>query len=983
MKFPKIPKFLKIMLIIALMGLLSLIPGYYLARYAFNKHFSGWGDRLVDLERRGLLSTEYGAGWQDVLMVKAMELEAQRITTEADGEAAEDGGKVVDGVAVADYPSLAVVKLLNEVREYSNTILVADRNNRAIIRIKTDHRRAQMNEFPHTLVTALIAAEDRYFRDDKLGFRFESFARAFALAIPPTVRNMKPASPRGTSTITQQVAKLFLSRLDEIGQRQVSNSLGRKTREMRLASALRKTYTSDEILEVYMNHAVTSDHGLIGYKDIARGLFNKPLDSLSDAECVYLARMVKWGRNIKPKIAAQCRIDMARMGDALGWSAAKRAEVLAGVDSLTFERPKRIEGGHGPLVDLANEYWLLTLHRNGSSAAQTAQMDLIDPNSLVRRKGNLTIKLTIDLPLQRELERLVAERGYGGDTTIMSEVRIGSHGEDVTMARTPGDTLRHAVVLSGETHFAEPGKSFITTLSAGDTVFENIRYARISGNKYRRSVFYYVRRPTLVDGQYFAYSIMCSKTGQLLAYHSKDRLGSKLNCLLRNRTPTGSSLVKPVMNALNYDLEIFKPYSKWSDEAPVPSDVPWARSIFEDKGRAVGVMFLNTSVRGRGYQVNNFGRKFEGCKYVFEHLTSSNNVLGVETVYRLNRTLYIDGDPAPGAFPLLNFFYRVGAQGRVRDDLRLTSATGVRVFKELGRVAGIPVDSMMQGSRRVAVSDSMYSVALGAFEMSLYEQMHMFNILYNNDLIEQPGERNSLAIQSIELNGRPVALNDTLRRYHPFVDKNNIRPTLLGLHNRLATRAEGLADYDIDYTPDLTDPAYSDPRFDQDAFYIDDPLSNFAKSGTSDDIIRPFNVDASSDKRTNYCMWNAVLRIDMAKLPGSSGRGGEVRDITVASVGEGNLQYTGPRDGKSLHKFLTTGLLRVAGVKSPKGFFTQYEEYLRRVTPPSENCGAWVEPENVEDGTLEDLLRGSTRGEGAQVPAQHGAADVPAEDEIF
>jgi hypothetical protein len=695
-----------------------------------------------------------------------------------------------------------------------------------------------------------------------------------------------------------------------------------------------------------MNHAVTSDHGLIGYKDIARGLFGKQLHELTDAECIYLARMVKWGRNVKPKIVTQTRIDMPRMGDALGWDEEKRRQVLAEVEQLTFQRPRRIEGEHGPLVDLANEFWLQTLRRNGSSPAQMAQMDLIDPNSLVRRKGNLTIKLTIDLPLQRELEQLVAARGYGPDTTIVTEVRIGSTGENVTRPTAPRDTVRNARVLREPTDFSEPGSRFVTTLEAGDTLIENIRYSRLGGNSYRRSVFYYVRRPTRVDGQYFAYSIMCSRTGKLLAYHSRDRLGSRLISLMRNRTPNGSALVKPIMSALNYDLGIFRPYSKWTDSLPVTDDVPWRRSIHHERGRPVGVMFHNTAVRGRGYQVNNFGRRFEGCQYVFHLLTTSNNVLGVETVYRLNRRLYESGDIAPGAFPLVNFFFRVGALSRIRDDLRLNHVTGVRVFKEFARPVGVQVDSMMQGARRVAVSDSLYSIALGTFEMSLYEQMHLFNVLYNNDLIENPGERNSLVIESIQLNGRPVALNDTLRRYHPFSDINNIRPTLLGLHNRLATRAEGLHEYDIYYTIDSSDPVYTSPRFDQDAFYLEGPLANFAKSGTSDDVIRPFNVDASSAARTNYCMWNAVLRIDMSKLPGAGGRG-EVRDITVASIGEGNLHYTGPRDGKSLHRFLTTGLLRTAGIRVPSNnaYFKQYEAYLRRLAPDQTNCGTAPEPE--------------------------------------
>jgi len=936
-------KLLIVSLIIVAAVAVCGVPAYYGAKYAFNSYFEGWGGKLIDLENRGLLSREYGAGWQDVLMVKAMELEARRIT-DTSGEFGE-GQRIVDGVEVSDFPSLAVVRLLNEVREYSNTILITDRADRPITRIKTDHRRAKMAEFPKTLVTALIAAEDKHYMDNPLGFSFDSFVRAFANAVPATVKKLRPAAPRGTSTITQQVAKLFMSRLDEAGQRRVSNTVNRKTRELKLAAALRKMYTPEEILEVYMNHAVTSDHGLIGYKDIARGLFGKELGELTDAECVYLARMVKWGRNLKPKIAAQCHIDMGRMGDALGWDDAKRAAVLAQIDTLTFARPKRIEGEHGPLVDLANEFWLLTLRRNGSSEAQIAQMDLIDPNSLVRRKGNLTIKLSIDLPLQKTLERLVSERGYGADTVIVDEVRIGSRGGDFHFSAAPSDTVRRNRVLAQTEDFSEPGQSFVTTLYAGDTVVENVRYSKAGHNTYRRSVFYYVRKPTLVNGQYFAYAIMCSKTGKLLAYHSKDRLGSRLSCLLKNRTPNGSSLAKPLLNALSFDLEIFKPYSRWTDALPVTGGVQWSRSIQYKGDKPVGVIFDNSAVKGRGYPVHNSGRKFEGCQYVFDLLATSNNVLSAEIVYRLNRRLYDGGDIATGAFPLVNYFYRVGALNRVRDDMRLSSVTGVRVLKEFYRNSGAPVDSMMQGGKKIAVSDSLYSVALGTLEVSLYEQMHLFNTLYNNDLIERPADRNSLAIESIELNGVPVPLNDTLRRYHPFADINNIRPTLLGMHKRLAgNKWEGLGDYDISAADvDFTDPVYESDRFDPDAFYLDAPLANIAKSGTTDDILRPFNVDASSAKRTNYCIWNAVLRVDMAKLPGAkSGKSAavsEVRDITVASIGEGNQQYTGPRDGKSLHKFLTTGLLKSVGVKAPNGYFAQYEEYIKRTTPPSENCG--------------------------------------------
>jgi len=59
------------------------------------------------------------------------------------------------------------------------------------------------------------------------------------------------------------------------------------------------------------------------------------------------------------------------------------------------------------LVDCANEFWLAVLKKNGATAPELEDMDIINPNSLIRTKGNCTIKLSIDLPLQSELEHLV------------------------------------------------------------------------------------------------------------------------------------------------------------------------------------------------------------------------------------------------------------------------------------------------------------------------------------------------------------------------------------------------------------------------------------------------------------------------------------------------------------------------------------------------------------------------------------------------
>lgn len=924
------------------------VPGYYLTRYLVNNYFEKWGEKLVNLEKRGLLSREYGAGWQDVLTGQEMDRIAAEITEKSDitfSDVKKNTVVKVDGVVLSDYPSLSIIDRLREIKEYSNVIEVVDRNNLPLSTIKTDHMRATIKDFPPTLINALIAAEDGTFMTNRSGFEFDSFARAALRAIIESITKFRIVSPRGTSTITQQVAKMFISRLDDNGMRRVSHSLDRKIRELRLAAAFQKMYTSEDILEVYLNHCVTSDFGMIGYKDIARGLFNCELNKLTDAQCVYLSRMVKWGRNIKPKIIAQCHVDMPRIGKALGWDVAKQKSVLAELDTLSFAKVKKFQGGYGSLVDLANEYWFRVLRMNGMSEEQIAQMDLIDPNSLVRKKGNLKIRLAIDLPLQKELEKMVNGRGYGPDTTIFTDVRIGSTGETVTYNSRPKDSLRVMTTLREPMDFKEPESMFITSLNQGDSVIANVRYRKIGKTQYRRSAFYYVRKPITVNGQYFAYSIMDSRSGKLRAYYSKDRIGSKLNCLLTNRTPNGSSTAKPILNALNYDLGVFKPWSKWTDSVPVTDLVPWKRDLDYKDGKMVGVVFEHSAVKGVGYPVHNHGSIFEGCNYIYNLLATSNNVLGVETVYRLNNSLFDkSGDIVPEAFQAVQLLYRMGAFSRVKDSLRLTSVTGVRIYKELCRIAGVQPDSMVSYGRKMAVSDSMYSVALGTLEMNLYEQMHVFNVLYNNDIIENPADHPSLVIESIVLNGDTVELNDTIRRYHPFADLNAIQPTKLGLHKRLiSNRADGLAAYDIAFTDSTMQNIPEDSVLPESAFQNGELLANFSKSGTTDDVIRPFNVDNTSKQRTNYGLWNAVVRVDMSQFTGSKSTLPEIADLTVACVGECNTKYTGERDGKTLHKFLTVGLLHKAGITVNNGYFKNYEKYIIRNTPVEENCGAVVQ----------------------------------------
>lgn len=925
-----------IAIIIVTIAAVIPIPSYFIARWVFNTYFEKWGEKLISLEKRGLLSREFGAAWQYILDDEAMEKEAEEFTDQHNTSSG-DSIVIVDGIAVKDYPSLGIVRRLNEVDEYSNTIEIVDRKQRRIALIQTDHTRGKLDEFPPVLIKALIAAEDENFYENSLGFEFKSFVRAFLYATGESIITFSKVVPKGTSTITQQVAKLFVSHLDESGHRKVSRSVDRKIRELRIAAALRKVYTPQEILEVYVNHCVASDYGLIGFKDIARGLLGKDLGALSDAECIYLARMIKWGRNIRSKIINQCKIDMSRMGTALGWTEQYQNDVLDALDTINFVKPRQIQTDYGHLVDLANEFWLKYIQKTGEDSAQLYQtMDIINPNSLIRKKGAVTIQLTIDLALQQYLQQLVDNRGYGTDTTINTDIRIGSYGEDIVRRNRPRDTLRLISIIDTASSFSEPRAQFQTILQKGDTLVTNIRYQRKDNTTWRKSIYYYTRRRTKVDGQYFSYLILDSKTGKILAYYSKDKIGSRLACLLKNKVPNGSSTAKPIINALNFDLGIFAPYAMWTDSVAVTEEVAWKRDLLHTP-QGIEVAFLNSAVPGKPYIVHNHDYIIEGCHYIFDHLATSNNIFGVESIYRLNKKIFdAHGTIIPGSFPFVQFFYRINALNRMKENFRSKTITGVRIYKELARIVGADSDSMMAYGRRIPVSDRMYSVALGTLEMTLLEQAHMFNMLYDNNLIENPSAHPSLAIEKIVMNDVTINTSDrdTVKQYHPFADLNNIRPTYLGMHKRLiSNRWDGLQNYDIAYTPDIFGDFTTSKTYSADAHMIKESLSNYAKSGTTDDILRPFNADVTSNRRTNYGLWNATIRVDLGKLSDSSYS--DIRDITIACIGECNQQYTGARDGKTLHKFVSRDLLKKAGVPVSDGFYKHYENYLVTVTPDS------------------------------------------------
>lgn len=141
---------------------------------------------------------------------------------------------------------------------------------------------------PDKLINAFIAVEDKNFYQHK-GIDFYGIARSI-------VNNLKKIGtgkrPQGASTITQQIARIFLIKTNKV-------SYIRKLKEAILAYRIEKALSKKQILELYLNQ-IYLGMGTYGVATAAKTYFDKTLDELTIGECAYLASLAKGANNYHP-----------------------------------------------------------------------------------------------------------------------------------------------------------------------------------------------------------------------------------------------------------------------------------------------------------------------------------------------------------------------------------------------------------------------------------------------------------------------------------------------------------------------------------------------------------------------------------------------------------------------------------------------------------------------------------------------------------
>jgi len=181
---------------------------------------------------------------------------------------------------------LPPLSILEEYKLLTGT-KIFDKNNELVkIFASERRRRVSINEVPDTLIHALIAIEDDNFYEH-YGIDFKAIIRALWANISAGT------IAQGASTITQQLARnMFLT---------PEQTIERKVKEMLLALRIERTFSKDQIMEMYLNKTYFGG-GNYGIESAANNFFGKTVAELTLPECALVARLPQAPTYLNPLV---------------------------------------------------------------------------------------------------------------------------------------------------------------------------------------------------------------------------------------------------------------------------------------------------------------------------------------------------------------------------------------------------------------------------------------------------------------------------------------------------------------------------------------------------------------------------------------------------------------------------------------------------------------------------------------------------------
>ena len=351
-----------------------------------------------------------------------------------------------------------------------------------------------LDQISQSMQDAIVSIEDARFFDHN-GIDFKGVARAVA-------SNASGSDTQGASTLTMQYVNNVLINRDIAAGKGGSDltlsgtkDLGDKLREAKLAVAVEKQYTKEEILEGYLNIVLFSGQ-TYGVEAAARSFFGVPASQLTPAQSAMLAGMVQSPNNFNPLTNPEGTKD-------------RRDTVLAAM--LRYDKITQQEYDDAVASDL--QLNPQPAARSGCVGAEMAEYfcsyveqvvlasEQFGPDETARAKllarGGLTITTTLDSRLQEQAQAQIEAQVPTGDASgagsAMVSVEPGT-GKILAMAQNtnytpeegPGNTQLNFNVdsdMGGTAYGFQPGstmKPFTTVawLEAGGSIDDVIDASR-------------------------------------------------------------------------------------------------------------------------------------------------------------------------------------------------------------------------------------------------------------------------------------------------------------------------------------------------------------------------------------------------------------------------------------------------------------------------------------------------------------------------
>ncbi len=236
-----------------------------------------------------------------------------------------------------------------------------------------------LHEIPDFLKQAVIVMEDRRFYSH-WGVDIMGILRAFWV-------NLRSGDiVQGGSTITQQLARnLFLT---------TEKTFSRKIREAILAFEIERTYSKDEILEMYFNQ-VYFGSGAYGIEAAAQTYFDKSARDLKLDEGTLLAGIPRWPSRYSPYLNIEAALD-------------RRATVLDLMVKERYLSPAQSEAAKAMPVNLKGRDQRERVATYFVEYIRKELEDRFGYNRLYR--GGLNIYTSLDFELQQKAVEIV-EKG--------------------------------------------------------------------------------------------------------------------------------------------------------------------------------------------------------------------------------------------------------------------------------------------------------------------------------------------------------------------------------------------------------------------------------------------------------------------------------------------------------------------------------------------------------------------------------------------